>query len=73
MTFPREPRMEIAQQDCRQGGVLCLICIVRNEKFLAGNAISYLYALFICSFPITASEVTVWINSQLVSGFLLKT
>lgn len=61
MTLPREQRMEIAQQDCQQGGVHCLRCIVRNDKFLAGNAISYLYALFICSFPIAASEITVWI------------
>lgn len=39
-----------------------LSCIVRNDEFLAGNAIYYLYAVFICTFLIPASEITVWIK-----------
>lgn len=54
-----------------------LCFIVTKEKFLAGNASSYLYSLFICSFPIAASEITVRISFAVplwwLSGFLLKT
>lgn len=61
MALPREQRMEIAQQDCQRGGVRCWSCAGRNDKLLAGSAISYLYAVFICAFPIPAPAITAWI------------
>lgn len=61
MALPREQRTEIAQQDCQRGGVLCWSCTGRNDKFLAGSTISYLYAVFICAFPIPAPTITAWI------------